>query len=49
MGVGKQLQCRSLKEYWDAVAKLDDILTHHGIKHDHEALVVRKCLRWKVS
>ena len=31
-----------LKECWDVVVKLDDMLTHHGVKGDCKTPIVHK-------
>ena len=43
------LSVEVLKEYWDAVAKLEDRLTRKGVKHDGEAPAAHKRLRRKES
>ena len=43
------LSVEVLKEYWDAVAKSENILTCHGVKRDREAPATQKHLRRKVS
>jgi hypothetical protein len=43
------LSVEILKEYWDAVAKSEDILTRHGVKRGREAPAAQKRLRRKVS
>ena len=39
------LSVEVLKEYWDAVAKLDNRLTCHVLKRDHETPIAHKLLR----
>ena len=43
------LSVEVLKEYWDAIAKLDNMLIHHGVKLDCEALAKHKHLRQNLS
>ena len=43
------LSVEVLKEYWDAVAKSEDRLTHKGVKRDREAPAAQKRLRRKES
>lgn len=39
------LSAKLLKEYYDVVARLEDMLTDYGVKCDCEAPIVHKCLR----
>jgi hypothetical protein len=38
-----------VRDNWDAVAKLEDRLTRHGVKRDREAPAAQKRLRWKLG
>ena len=44
-GPESNLSVEVLKEYWDAVSKLENMLTCHGVKRDHEAQAMHKHLR----